>query len=114
MFRDFDGKLGCFGDVSIPAVSTDVANVSAYFSQDSGKRDRFVAVLINRSKDSQEVSFNGLDFSGSARIFRLSGGRTAPSFVEQLDVNLGGWSISLPSLSISTIELLREQPHRSP
>jgi hypothetical protein len=114
MFRDYDSNLGSFGDLSIPAVSSDTASVSAYLSQDSRNRDQFVAVLINRSKDSQEVRFKGLDFFGSARVFRLSGTRTSPVFVEQLPVNLRTWSISVPSLSISTIEILRQSPKNPP
>jgi hypothetical protein len=114
VFRDFDGELGCFGDLSIPAVSSDVSSVSAYVSQDSRNRDRFVAVLINRSKDSLDVGFKGLNFSGSARVFRLSGTQTSPVFVEQRPVNLATWSVSIPSLSISTIEILRQSPNNPP
>jgi hypothetical protein len=114
MLRDFDGARGCFGDVSIAAASSDVASVSAYFSQDSKNPDRFVALLINRSKEAQEARFNGLSFSGSARIFRLSGTQTSPVFVGENAVNLTAWSASLPPLSISTIEILRQSPKDPP
>lgn len=114
MFRDFDGNLGSFGDLSLPALSSDAASVSAYLSQESLRPDRYVAVVINRSKDSQEVCFKGLDFPGSARVYRLSRTQTSPVFVEQLPVNLSTWSISLPSLSISTIEIRRQSPKNPP
>ena len=114
MFRDFDGNLGSFGDLSLPATSSDTASVSAYLSQDSLRTNRYVAVVINRSNHSQDVRFVGLNFSGSARVFRLSGPQTSPVFVEQLPVNLNTWSISLPSLSISTIEILRQSPNGHP
>jgi hypothetical protein len=58
--------------------------------------------------------FSGLNFFGFARIFRLSGLQTSPVFVKQLAVNPGTLSVSLPSLSVSTIEILRDQPHVSP
>jgi hypothetical protein len=114
MFRDYDGNLGSFGDLSIPAVSSDTASVSAYLSQDSLRTNRYAAVVINRSNHSQDVRFVGLNLSGSARVFRLSGTQTSPVFVEQLPVNLNTWSISLPSLSISTIEILRQSPNGHP
>jgi hypothetical protein len=114
MFRDYDGNSSSFGDLSLPAISTDTASVSAYLSQDSLRPDRYVAVVINRSKDSQEVCFKGLDFPGSARVYRLSRTQTSPVFVEQLPVNLSTWSISLPSLSISTIEIRRQSAKNPP
>ena len=114
MFRDYDGNLGSFGDLSIAVVSSDTASVSAYLSQDSLHPNRYVAVVINRSRDSQDVGFKGLNFSGSARVFRLSGTQTSPVFVEQLPEDLGTWSVSLPSLSISTIEILRHFPNEHP
>lgn len=114
MFRDFDGRLGCFGDLSISAVSSDVSRVSAYLSQDSRKRDRFVAVLINRSTDAQEVQFNGLNFSGSARVFRLFGTQTSPVLVEPRLGTIGHRPVLLPSLSISTIEILRDHASDRP
>lgn len=110
MFRDFDGARGCFGDVSIAAASSDVASVSGYFSQDSKNRDRFVAILINRSQGVQHAHFNGLTISGLARIFRLEGTQTSPVFVGKHAVNLATWSASLPPLSVSTIEILRQSP----
>jgi len=114
MFRDFDGNLGSFGDLSIPATSNDPASVSAYLSQDSLRTNRYVAVVINRSNHSQDTRFLGLNFSGSARGFRLSGTQTSPVFVEQLPVNLNTWSIFLTSLSISTIEILRQSSNGHP
>lgn len=114
MFRDYDGNLGSFGDLSIPAVSSDTASVSAYFSQDSLHPSRYVAIIINRSSISQVVGFAGLSFSGSCRVFRLSGTQISPVFVEQLPVNLATWSINLPPLSISTIEILRQSPTDHP
>ena len=114
MFRDYDGARGSFGDLSIPAVSSDTASVSAYLSQDSLRSNRYVAVVINRSNQSQNVGFMGLNFSGSARVFRLSGTQTSPVLVQQLPVNLSHWSLSLPSLSISTIEVVRQSPKDPP
>ena len=114
VFRDYDGSLASFGDLSISAVSSDTASVSAYLSQDSLRPNRYVAVVINRSNQSQNVGFVGLNFSGSARVFRLSGTRTSPVFVEQRPVNLSNWSLSLPSLSISTIEIVRQSPKDPP
>ena len=105
MYRDYDGANATFGDISLAATSSATTNVAAYVSQDSQNPNRFVIVAINRSFDSQDVGFNGLSFSGKARVFRLEGASTTPVLVGQVPAQLPSWVITLPPLSISTIEL---------
>lgn len=112
MFRDYDGRLGAFGDISVFAASSDVARVSGYVSQASWNRDLLVAVLINRSGREEQVRVQGLEVSGTARIFRLAGRQTAPLLVEQRSMDLAASTFTLPALSISTIEILRD-PRKS-
>lgn len=105
MFRDYDGNLGSFGDISIAAQSSSVSNVSAYVSQDSHNPNRHVVVAINRSETAQDVGFSGIDLAGLARVYRVQDRLTTPVFVGSVPVNLKSWVITLPPLSVSTIEI---------
>jgi hypothetical protein len=105
MYRDFDGAKGCFGDVSLAAVSSATTNVAAYVSLDSQRPGRYVIVALNRSFVSQDVNFSGLSVSGTARVYRMAGTNTTPVFVGQVPAHLPSWVIALPPLSVSTIEI---------
>jgi hypothetical protein len=58
-FRNFDGANHHFGDTSIEATSSNVANVVVYVSTDSGRAGRVVMVAINRSPSDQVASITG-------------------------------------------------------
>ncbi|HLP02862.1 MAG TPA: glycoside hydrolase family 44 protein [Opitutaceae bacterium] len=105
MYRDYDGALATFGDISLPTTSSDTALVSAYISRFSTRNDRYVIVAINRSPAVQDVAFAGLAAAGIARVFRLEGTSTTPAFVGEVPADLANWVVTLPPLSVSTIEL---------
>ena len=105
MFRDFDGNLGSFGDISLPTVSSDTAKVAAYASRDSSATGRYVIVALNRSTASLDVNFIGLTVAGRARVHRVQGASAAPAFVGEVPVDLANWIVTLPALSVSTIEI---------
>ena len=105
MYRDYDDALGSFGDISLPTVSSDTAKVAAYVSRSSSNAARYVIVALNRSVASQDVAFSGLAISGTARVYRLEGTATTPVFVGAVPANLANWVITLPALSVSTIEI---------
>jgi hypothetical protein len=106
MYRDFDGNLATFGDISIPTVSSDTSKVAVYLSQDSKTAGRYVMVALNRSTSAQNVGFNGLAVAGTARIYRIEGSSSSPVFVGSVAANLASWVVTLPALSVSTIEVL--------
>lgn len=105
MYRDYDGNLGTFGDTSIAASSSCVSNVSAYISADSQHPNRHVLVAINRSWTAQDVAFAGINISGLAKIYRVQDQQPTPAFVGSVQVNLSSWVVTLPPLSVSTIEI---------
>lgn len=109
MYRDYNGNLGSFGDVSLATTSTDTSKVAAYVSQDSIRAGRYVIVALNRSTTSQDVGFAGLAVAGRAKVYRIEGTQTAPVFVGEVPANLSSWVVTLPALSVSTIELQRLQ-----
>ncbi len=114
MYRDFDGARGSFGDVSLPTESQDTAKVAAYVSRDSTRPGRHVIVALNRSGQNQEVAFQGLAAGGQARVYRLDGQVAAPVFVGEVSVQLEAWVITLPPLSVSTIEITPAAANATP
>ena len=105
MYRDYDGNQGSFGDICLPATSSDTSKVAAYVSRDSSRDDRCVMVALNRSTTPQDVSFSGLDGAGIAKVYRVQGANPVPVFVGEVPVNLSSWIVTLPPLSVSTIEV---------
>jgi PKD repeat protein len=105
MYRDYDGSQSAFGDISVAATSSNVAKVAAYVSRDSKNPNRLVIVVINRSFTAEDVSFNGLAASGNAKVYRMETNKSSPVFVGSVPVNLSNWVVSLPALSVSTIEI---------
>ena len=110
MYRDFDGALGSFGDISIPTTSSNTAKVSTYISRDSAQPGRYVIVAINRSNSAQAVCFSGLAVAGTAKLYRLTGASTTPAAIGTTAVDLSTWLLSAPAYSITTIEINSSTP----
>jgi hypothetical protein len=116
MYRDYDGRGGAFGDVSLAATTTDVRRTSVYASADSRDPARLVLVAINKTAEPIQASIavaGGGAGNGPARaeVWRLTGGvktctgpvRAAPD----LPVADGRLAVTLPPLSVSTLVLRR-------
>jgi len=105
MFRDYDGNLSAFGDLSLAANSSATTNVAVYVSADSQHPNRQVIVAINRSFDVHDVGFQGTTFAGVAKIYRIQNQQTDPIYVGSVPADLSSWVVTLPPLSVSTIEV---------
>ncbi len=114
-FRDFDGATATFGDTSLQATSSNVANVAVYASTDSATPGRVVFVAINRSKSSQVVAINGQSLGGTAHLYQMtaataapqaSGGNpVAPVAAGTMPAAGTTLTITLPALSVTTIDV---------
>jgi hypothetical protein len=111
VFRGFDGGSADFGDTSVQANSSNVQNVSVYASLDSTAPGRIVFVAINRSTSSQVTAIDGLALSGTAYIYQITASSAQgqapvrPVLVGQMPVSGTSLNITLPALSVSTIEI---------
>jgi hypothetical protein len=115
MYRGFDGAAANFGDVSVAATSSDVSKVAVYVSEDSTSVGRWVIVAINRSTVAQDVALNGQNFSGTASVYQMTADTAQtqtlasqpilPMCVGQVPVSGNSWTVTLPPLSVSTIEI---------
>lgn len=111
-FRNFDGAGHSFGDTSVAASSSNVANVAAYVSKDSTRPGRVVMVLINRSVSAQTTAVNGQPLSGTAHLFRTTassasaqGTVIAPVAAGTLAVSGSTLTVTLPALSVTTVDI---------
>ncbi len=108
MFRDFDGSNGSFGNTSIGATNSDVANSSVYASIDAGAPNRMVIVCINKSNSpmtagiavTHTVAFN------TAQVYRLTSANPAPQ--PQAAITITGtnaFQYNMPANSVTTLVL---------
>jgi len=110
-FRDFDGAGANFGDTSLLATSSNVQNVMVYASSDSNTPGRYVFVAINRSTSSQVTAINGQSLSGTAKLYRITAasaqgqGTVEPVSIGTMPVSGSSFTITLPALSVTTIEV---------
>ncbi len=110
-FRGFDGANATFGDISLQATSSNVAKVAVYASSDSTISGRSVFVAVNRSTSSQVTAISGLTLSGTASVYQITASSAQgqspvhPVLVSQTPVSGTSFTITLPALSVSTIEI---------
>jgi hypothetical protein len=114
-FRSFDGANASFGDTSLQATSSNVANVVVYASLDSTTPGRVVFVAINRSTSSQVTAITGQALSGTAYLYQMTaasaqtqvaaGSQVAPVAAGTAPVGGSTLSITLPPLSVTTIDV---------
>jgi hypothetical protein len=110
-FRGFDGATASFGDTSLGATSSKVQNVNVYASSDSTRPGRIVFVAVNRSTSPQTTAINGATLSGTASVYQMTAASAQgqnpihPLLVEQIQVNNSSLTITLPALSVSTIDV---------
>jgi fibronectin type 3 domain-containing protein len=110
-FRGFDGANASFGDTSLQASSSNVQNVVVYASTDSTTPGRTVFVAINRSASAQVTAINGAALSGTAHLYQMTAASTqgqspvAPVSIGTMAVSGSSLTITLPALSVTTIDI---------
>jgi hypothetical protein len=88
-----------------------VQNVVVYASSDSSTPGRFVFVAINRSASSQVTAISGQALSGTARLYQITAASAQgqnpvePVSIGKMPVSGSSFTITLPALSVTTIEV---------
>jgi fibronectin type 3 domain-containing protein len=110
-FRGYDGAIASFGDTSLQATSSNVANVVVYASLDSATPGRVVFVAINRSNAARVTTINGQALSGTAHLYQMTASSAAGQSIVQ-PVSIGTMAasgstltITLPAYSVTTIDV---------
>jgi len=109
MFRDYDGNGGTFGNVSVSAVTSDVADTSVYASLDSANPYHMVLVAINKTAAAISTAFSFLQSQAfaQAEIYQLTGAAANPVFAGTVGLtNSASMAYTMPASSVSTINLL--------
>ena len=110
-FRDFDGAGANFGDTSLQSTSSNVANVVVYASSDTTTPGRIVFVAINRSPSSQVTAITGQSLTGTAQLYQITAAsaqnqtQVAPVSIGTMPVTGSTLTLTLPALSVTTIEV---------
>jgi fibronectin type 3 domain-containing protein len=110
-YRGFDGANASFGDTSLEASSSNVQNVVVYASTDSTTPGRTVFVAINRSTSAQVTAINGATLSGTAHLYQITAASAqgqnpvAPVAIGTMAVSGSSMTITLPALSVTTIDV---------
>jgi fibronectin type 3 domain-containing protein len=110
-FRGFDGATTNFGDTSLQATSSSVADVVVYASTDSGTPGRTVFVAINRSTSAKVTAINGQSLSSTAHLYQMTAasaqGQTTvqPVSIGTMPASGTSFTLTLPALSVTTIDV---------
>jgi fibronectin type 3 domain-containing protein len=110
-YRGFDGATAVFGDTSLQATSSNVANVMVYASADSTTAGHYIFVAINRSNSSQVTAITGVTLSGTANLYQITAASASgqnpihPVLVGTQAVSGNSVKVRLPALSVTTIEV---------
>jgi hypothetical protein len=105
-YRNFDGQGGKFGDTSVRATSSDVANLSAYASLQASAPDQVVVIAINKATTAKSV---GLRLShptvyAKLHVYELSGSTAELSKqADQASTAKNAWRINLPAQSVNVL-----------
>lgn len=106
MFRDFDGKNGHFGDVSLEAQTDDSALTSIYASSFSTVAGKMVVVLINKRDEpvTAALRIDGKASFGSAHLYALTEASTkAQDRGVVASAAANAFSIPMPRRSVVTM-----------
>jgi autotransporter-associated beta strand protein len=116
MYRNYDGKGGTFGDISVGAASSSVSGASIYASDYSTNSARMTLVTINKTTGSVTAQMSlpnapdGEPFTEAA-IYDLTAASSTPQFVENLAIaNAASFSYTMPGYSVTTIALSAAAP----
>jgi hypothetical protein len=111
MFRGFDGANANFGDTSLDTTSSNIQKVMVYASLDSSAPGRVIFVAINRSTSPQVTAITGQLLSGTASIYQITASSAQgqspvhPVLAGQMPASGASLTVTLPALSVSTIEI---------
>lgn len=107
MFRNYDGLGAAFGDTSIGATNTDVANASVYASIDAANPSRMVLVVINKATTAKTAGItlrHGTAYS-RAQTYVMSSGQPNPIRGADVTVTANALRYTMPAMSVTTLVL---------
>jgi hypothetical protein len=109
-FTNYDGSGGRFGDTSVRAETSNVADTSVYASVDASDDRRMVIVAINKATSplTADITLNHVVDLGQARTYQLTASSATLVASTGLSVTARNmYRLALPASSVTTILLTR-------
>lgn len=108
MFLDYDGAGGAFGDTSIAANTSDIAQSAVYASMDASDPDRMVLVAINRTGAAitTGIAVTHDRLFDHAEAYLLTSAVRSPQRVADIEIELvNAFQYTMPAYSVTTLVL---------
>jgi Glycoside hydrolase family 44 len=106
MYRNYDGQGATFGDTSIQAQNSDVANASVYASVNSSNKTDVIVVAINKATSAKVAGITLAHTSNlkAADVYTLTSASSQPEKAAGLTaVATNAFSYTMPAESVSTL-----------
>lgn len=106
-FRNYDGAGSTFGDVALPATSSDVGTATVYASKFTANPNKVVVVAINKATTAKTAAIKitcAKKFS-KAKVYTITASGGA-NVVAKPDINpaaTNAWNYTMPAQSVSVI-----------
>ena len=111
MYRNYDGAGGKFGDTSIDADTSNIANSAVYASVDSTNPNRMVVVAINRTGTAQTtgIAVTHDRVFDHAEVYRFAGASADIMRVPDIELDLlNAFQYTMPAWSVTTLVLISD------
>jgi mannan endo-1,4-beta-mannosidase len=106
MYLNYDGASGSFGDTSIDADTSNIANSAVYASVDSSDPNRMIVVAINRTGSAQttDIAVTHDRVFDHAEVYRLTSSSTNIVHGANIELNLpNAFQYTMPAYSVTTL-----------
>jgi hypothetical protein len=106
MFRNYDGKLGAFGDTSVSAMSSAVDKTSVYASVSSTAPSNVIVVAVNKLAKAQVagITLTHTASLAAADVYTLTAAAASPQKAAPIAaVDTNAFSYTMPARSVSTL-----------
>jgi hypothetical protein len=111
IYRNYNGAGGEFGDTSIDADTSNIANSAIYASVDSTDPNRVVVVAINRTGSVQTtgIAVTHDRVFDHAEVYQLTSSSSNISRVADIELDLlNAFQYTMPAWSVSTLVLISD------
>jgi len=111
MYLNYDGQGGAFGDTSINAATTNIAQSAVYASVDSTDPNRIVVVAINRTANplSTGIAVTHDRIFDHAEVYLLTAASSHPQSMANIELNLlNAFQYTMPAYSVTTLVLISD------
>jgi hypothetical protein len=108
MYLNFDGDGGQFGDTSVQANTSSIANSAVYASVDANDPTKMILIAINRTGSALDTGLAVTsDFRfDRAEVFQLTSSSATPVQAADIEIDLvNAFQYTMPAYSVSTLVL---------